>query len=140
MSESREASPPAGLTGWVCRPGYEFGREILEELDAAYEAMPSMAWNGETPISIYGTDLIFYKREDLAAFCSEGDMTHHDLQLVHCEPIPISLVVPAMISPELPEIMLPAIVLAGIDRLNRLLAAHGPFGWQPTEVRVMIVE
>jgi hypothetical protein len=151
MSESFEASPPAGSTGWVCRPGREF--ESQQELDEAlgtdltdepgylsYEEMPSVAWDGISPLSVYNTGIIFWNLAELTAFCAEAEVELKDLQLVHCEPLPVREIVSAMICPELPELVLPSIIMAGIDRLNRLIAAQGAFGWQPTAVAALIVE
>lgn len=149
MSDTFEESPPSGLTGWVCRPGRIFetqhdlaqalGQEV-EENALDYDELPSVVWDGVSPLALFDSDVVFWDRAELMAFCAEAGMVPDELELIHVHPLRVAEIVPEMICPNVPDPMLPPIVMAAILHLNQVVTDAGPLGWMPVPVAALIID
>lgn len=151
MSDHKEVSPPAGLTGWICRPGrfYKTQANMNQALGVEtgdqgppldYDELPSVVWDGVSPLALYESDIVFWTRDQVDVFCREAGLVIGELELVHLHPIQVFEVVPEMICPSAGDLPFPSAVIAAIHHLNELVKEAGPFGWVPVPVAAIVVE
>lgn len=115
MADSEEAASIKTVTGWVSRTGHFWGddermarydgsthrlcecgavieqrsfcRACSERKDREkYLAMPSVAWDGEVPLNLHGTDTYFFDEDSLLDHCADNECQPQDLPLVICVP------------------------------------------------------
>jgi hypothetical protein len=110
-----------------------------EDRELEFEELPTVVWDGISPLALYESETIFWNRVELDNFCLEAGVRAEELKLVHLEPLRVYEVSPAMICPEVPDVGLPAVVMAAIHRLNHLVKEVGPFGWLPVPVAALII-
>lgn len=115
MADSEEAASIKTVTGWVSRTGRFWGNdehmarydgsthkvcecgEVVENRSYCrkcrerkehekYLAMPAVAWDGEAPLNLHGTDTYFFDEDSLLDHCADEGCQPKDLPLVICIP------------------------------------------------------
>lgn len=115
MADSEEAASIKTVTGWVSRTGRYWGDDermarydgsthrlcecgtVVEQRSFCrvcsernehekYLAMPAVAWDGEVPLNLHGTDTYFFDNDSLLDHCADNGCQPQDLPLVICVP------------------------------------------------------
>lgn len=103
-----------------------------KEADAAkFAAMPSIEWDEEVPIVIFGTDIYFFDVDSLFDYLVDNEIDPDNAPLVVCEPnMAREIDGDEHFVDDLPEDgEISSTLRAAIDALNAVIRAEPPLSW-----------
>jgi len=159
----------SGISGWVSRDGRFFGdnehlarycgcthikcktcghihahnsycepcaKVRIEERFSTYERKE---WDGETPLSINGTDVYFFDSDELQNWLKDNDEQLENLQLVLCKPISMNHLDEDYFLENLHEdAEIPEPLQEAIDHLNEIIRSLPTQCWEPDKYAAVV--
>jgi hypothetical protein len=110
-----------------------------------YEKMPSVEWNGSTPLCLFDDDKYFFDEDDIFQYCEDNDIESVNLRLCICEPnhytkVTSESIAPEDVSPEDYDGYLPEEIQEALDALNKVIGEYkNPFTWSQGKQRVTVI-
>ena len=111
-----------------------------DKKDKEFDELPKVHWDGETPLMMYDSDVLFFDRTELYDFCYDHDIQASDLKVLLCKPVPYPrfdiydfLYVTTHEDREIPDE-----VIAAAENLNAALNKMKPQLWQSTNVAAIL--
>jgi hypothetical protein len=165
---SDEAAFPLTISGWKSRTGSFFLTENSARYDGCthktcecgkpmkkyylkcedcrfistqeqYLKLEHKAWDGTTPVCIYGTDTYFFDEDAIGDYCYDNECESKDLMLVLCEPNYLSQIESDIWEDILPEDGdIPKALQDKMDELNKFIQTLGPISWSESNKRTTI--
>ena len=111
-----------------------------ESRNAAFEKMPKVEWDGETPLVLFNDDKYFFDADELRDYCDEEGIGLCELQLVICTPNhPHQLDPNDIFCDSLPEDgeVSEELYLA-FEALNKVIANHPQLSWSPGDKAAIV--
>lgn len=110
-------------------------KQVLEK----FQAMPRKDWDGEGALYSAEFDKFFFSWDEVFDFAREEDCETDQMQLIICEPVPLTQIETDFWEGDLPEDgELPDEVVAALDKLNRAIDRAGPVAWEPGSCAVAL--
>ena len=106
----------------------------------AFNAMPVVEWDGETPLNLFDTDMYFHCSDQIDDFCFEYETKASDLPLVLCEPNNMQQVDSDYWEDSFAEeVDLPTEIQCALNDLNAAIEEHGKaVSWSPGNKKVLL--
>jgi len=124
---------------------YNYCKECREMRESfRYRSFKKIAWNGVTPVCTFAEDHYFLGGiSDVETFCEDNNFKIEDLQLVHCEPIPIPEVdifeyLSECMTEDMEKSDIPDEILNATEVLNRLIRNAETMAWRSTVKAVLL--
>ena len=108
---------------------------------AAWEALPLVEWDGETPLCLWRGDTYLYDIDQVRDYAAEHDMKVSELRLVLCKPVCARRLEVDYWADDLEEgDDAPSWLEDAVDEFNEVIAAHRnePLSWRSGQQRVVL--
>lgn len=97
-----------------------------------YYAMPSIKWDGETPLYSDSSDEYFFDADQIFDYTEEHECTVGSMQLIVCQPNMFRELDSEYFCAELPEDgEIPAALTEALAYINEVISAQPPASWSP---------